>query len=200
MMRDLNIPQPLAENGGKKIKVELDKKALFALASDTRLDILKALQSNRRTVSQLAEEVGVDKAAVHRHLKKLEEGGFVTRTEDHGFVYYGLSWKARDIMTPGENTRIVILISSSLISVLGAIALVVWALTSSILGHSPGPATNAANESGQGPSADKFSQIATSPDHTWALILGAVLVVVAAVGIYLAWRKWRKPKLASSSE
>ncbi|MFH1580220.1 MAG: winged helix-turn-helix domain-containing protein, partial [Thermoplasmatota archaeon] len=81
--------------GDPRMRVELDKKALFALASDTRLDILKSLQPMRRTVSQLAESLNIDKAAVFRHLKKMEEGGLVKRYEDHGFVYYGLSWKAR---------------------------------------------------------------------------------------------------------
>ncbi len=200
MMGDLNIPQPLAEKGGKKIKVELDKKALFALASDTRLNILKALQSHRKTVSQLAEEVGVDKAAVHRHLKKLEEGGFVARTEDHGFVYYGLSWKARDIMTPGENTRIIILISSSLLSILGAVALVGWALTNSVMEYGSAPTSNKANETMQGAGADNVSQVAASSDPTWALILAAILAVVGLAAIYLAWRKWKRPKLSVSPE
>lgn len=106
-MRGINLPEPYRGIEDIELRVELDKKALFALASDTRMDILKTLQPNRRTVSQLAEIVGVDKAAVHRHLKKLEEGGFVKREEDHGFVYYGLSWKARDILSPNENTKIV---------------------------------------------------------------------------------------------
>lgn len=95
------------------MRVELDKKSLFALASDTRLDILRALQPMRRTVTQLSDALDIDKAAVHRHLKKLEEGGLVKRYEDHGFVYYGLSWKARDLMSPNENTKIVILLSAT---------------------------------------------------------------------------------------
>jgi DNA-binding transcriptional ArsR family regulator len=112
------------------LRVELDKKALFALASDTRLEILKALQSERRTVSQLAETLGVDKAAVYRHLKKLEEGDFVKREDDHGFVYYRLSWKARDIISPGENTRIIVLISAS-VALLMVAALILIAMSSS---------------------------------------------------------------------
>ncbi|HIH01762.1 TPA: winged helix-turn-helix transcriptional regulator [Thermoplasmata archaeon] len=94
------------------MRVELDKKSIFALASDTRLEILKSLQPMRRTVSQLSEELNIDKGAVHRHLKKMEEGGLVKRHEDHGFVYYGLTWKARDLVAPNENTRIVIVLSS----------------------------------------------------------------------------------------
>lgn len=95
------------------MRVELDRKSLFALASDTRLEILKALQPMRRTVSQLSEAVNVDKAAVYRHLKKMEDGGLVKRYEEHGFVYYGLSWKAKDLIAPSESTRIVILLSAT---------------------------------------------------------------------------------------
>ncbi|MCJ7490152.1 MAG: winged helix-turn-helix domain-containing protein [Thermoplasmata archaeon] len=65
----------------------------------------------RRTLAQVAAVIGIDRAAVFRHLKMLEEGGLVKRYEDHGFVYYGLSWRARDILSPGENTRIVILLT-----------------------------------------------------------------------------------------
>lgn len=108
MIRE-HVPVP----GAGHMRVELDKKSLFALASDTRLEILKALQPMRRTVSQLSEVVNVDKAAVYRHLKKMEDGGLVKRYEEHGFVYYGLSWKAKDLIAPNESTRIVILLSAT---------------------------------------------------------------------------------------
>lgn len=109
MMIREHVPVP----GAGHMRVELDKKSLFALASDTRLEILKALQPMRRTVSQLSEVVNVDKAAVYRHLKKMEDGGLVKRYEEHGFVYYGLSWKAKDLIAPNESTRIVILLSAT---------------------------------------------------------------------------------------
>lgn len=111
------------------MRVELDKKSLFALASDTRLDILKALQPMRRTVSQLSEALNIDKAAVFRHLKKMEEGDLVKRYEDHGFVYYGLSWKARDLLSPDENTRIVVLLSCTYLLIIGTVLLLVIGLT-----------------------------------------------------------------------
>src|SRR4030042_6475419 len=107
----LMIPKPLLQLGAAQMRIELDKKSLFALASDTRLEILKSLQPMRRTVSQLSEALNIDKRAVHRHLKKMEEGGVVKRYEEHGFVYYGLSWEARDLISPNENTRIVVLLS-----------------------------------------------------------------------------------------
>lgn len=122
---------------GEDMRVELDKKSLFALASDTRLDILRSLQPMRRTVSQLSETIGIDKAAVHRHLKKMEEGGLVKRFEDHGFVYYGLSWKARDLLAPNENTRIIILLSVSWILCLAVAFLVVLGTTNNGTVFSP---------------------------------------------------------------
>jgi len=106
MIRE-HVPVP----GAGHMRVELDKKSLFALASDTRIEILKALQPMRRTVSQLSDVVSVDKAAVYRHLKKMEDGGLVKRYEEHGFVYYGLTWKAKDLVAPNESTKIVILLS-----------------------------------------------------------------------------------------
>jgi DNA-binding transcriptional ArsR family regulator len=107
--------------GAGKMRVELDKKSLFALASDTRLEMLKSLQPMRRTVSQLSEELGIDKGGIHRHLKKMEEGGLVKRFEEHGFVYYGLTWKARDLISPNESTRVVIILSALWIVLLAAV-------------------------------------------------------------------------------
>jgi len=114
------LREPPIIPGVHPMRVVLDKKSLFALASDTRLEILKSLQHMRRTVSQLSEEMQMDKAGVHRHLKKLEEGGLVKRYEDHGFVYYGLTWMGRDLMSPNENTKIVIMISTSWLLVIFA--------------------------------------------------------------------------------
>ena len=89
--KGLSPPMPFSHHKGPKMKVEIDKQALFALVSDSRIEILKALGPQRRTLAQLADSLGIDKAAVHRHLKKLEEGDFVVRYEERGFVYYGLS-------------------------------------------------------------------------------------------------------------
>lgn len=111
--------------GESTMRVELNRDALFALASDTRLEILRSLQPMRRTVTQLASSLGIDKAAVFRHLKTLEAGGLVRRYEDHGFVYYGLSWKARDMLSPGENTRVIITLSFYWFALAAAVA-VCW--------------------------------------------------------------------------
>lgn len=168
------------------MRVELDKKALFALASDTRLEILKALNPMRRTVTQLSQSLGIDKAAVYRHLKKLEEGEFVKRYEDHGFVYYGLTWKARDLLDPKENTKIVILITCAWALLLGAIIIFAFATIPS----------NGVMEPVSSSGEDYDGVIDNSIEPTLMILAS---VVLGGVGLYLVGRtlrSMRKPKQA----
>lgn len=186
--KGLSLSTPFSMDKGPKMKVELDKKALFALASDSRMEILKELQPQRRTVTQLAEALEIDKGAVHRHLKKLEEGGLVTRYEDHGFVYYGLSWKARDIISPGENTKIVITFGVSIVMALSAIGALFLGFSSTGQRYI---------EAGQNDpsSASNATQYLTggSINGDW-ILLAAILGLVAAALAYLVIRWVRRPK------
>ena len=166
------------------MRVELDKKSIFALASDTRLEILKSLQPMRRTVSQLSEELNIDKGAVHRHLKKMEEGGLVKRHEDHGFVYYGLTWKARDLVVPNENTRIVIVLSSIWILSMVAVLFVAAGLMSeagndTLIGLVP--------DFGSSDNGSSTSSMDSPSSEVWVLpTLLTVAVIVALVVSLLA--------------
>ena len=182
--------------GGGQMRVELDKKSLFALASDTRVDILKSLQPMRRTVTQLAESLGIDKAAVHRHLKKLEEGGLVRRYEDHGFVYYGLSWKARDLMSPTENTKVIVLLSSSWILILIAAFLVLATFSSGFGGVTGGPQ----NSFGGNASQDAQHAISGSQVLPWFVFVAPAvgLGVVAVTLAMLATKSLVRPKQSVS--
>jgi DNA-binding transcriptional ArsR family regulator len=184
------------------MKVVLDKRSLFALASDTRLEMLKALEPNRRTVSQLAEVVKIDKAAVHRHLKKLEEGGFVSRTEDHGFVYYALTWKSRDILNPNDKTKIVILISSSLICMLALIVVVSLASSNGALGTTNSPAESKYDQLVDQPGGSDGTPIpTTSPSGGVDIALpSAVLGLVAAAFLCSAYLVWRTPRQRGGEE
>lgn len=181
------------------MRVELDKKALFALASDTRLDILKSLQPMRRTVTQLADTLGIDKAAVHRHLKTLEEGGFVRRYEDHGFVYYGLSWKSRDLLSPNDNTRVVILLSACIvfIGVLALIAAAVFMAPEVVFPDATRGtdyASGDASEDGPG-----IADLATSPDVLLIVVVAVAIstaIMVTAAGALRVMRRPRQPGMS----
>ncbi|MCJ2519938.1 MAG: winged helix-turn-helix domain-containing protein [Candidatus Thermoplasmatota archaeon] len=190
------------------MRVELNKKALFALASDTRLEILRAMQPMRRTVSQLAEALGIDKAAVYRHLQKLTEGELVKRYDDHGFVYYGLSWKTRDILNPNDNTKIVILLASSIVLFMVAVAAVFAGLSSTLgepaLGDFPlsgegGFRDQSTGTLGDAPGpAEEDSQPGVLMNTVW-MILALVAPVAAIPLLYMSWRGMRRPKQREAS-
>ena len=201
MFREMLTP-PIGRASG--MRVELDKKSLFALASDTRLDILRSLQPMRRTVTQLSETLSIDKAAIHRHLKKLEDGGLVKRYEDHGFVYYGLSWKARDLLSPNENTRIIVLLSSSWVFILIAIFLVIATLGSGFNATYGG--SNGANYSQTGESRDVFPTAESVPWIIWALpavgfaLIGAMLVILASRSLIKPKQKGASAEVVASDQ
>ena len=98
-------------------KVTLDINAFKALASDTRIDILKALDGKKMNLKDLTIATKLNKATLHEHLSKLNEAGLIKKKEreGHKWVYYKLSWKGASLLHP-ENTRIVVMFSITLIS------------------------------------------------------------------------------------
>jgi len=93
-------------------KVTLDMATFKALASDTRLGILKALDGKRMALKDISKATNLNKATLHEHLSKLNEAGLVKKNEreGHKWVFYKLTWKGECLLHP-ENTRIVVLFS-----------------------------------------------------------------------------------------
>lgn len=190
------FPKPPFRLGADHMKVELDKKSLFALASDTRLEILHSLQPMRRTITQLAESMNIDKAAVFRHLKKMEDGGLVKRFEDHGFVYYGLSWKARDLLSPNENTKIIILLSSSWVVLIAVVLLLSFSYIGMTHEQPGSPSTDPKFGMGYAPQGDSTSETILGVSFDWGQLLSiAVPFLVVPVALaFWATRLMRRPR------
>jgi len=74
-------------------KVTLDMSTFKALASGTRLDILRVLDGKHLSLNDICKETNLNKATLHEHLTKLHEVGLVKRKEreGHKWVYYTLS-------------------------------------------------------------------------------------------------------------
>lgn len=108
-------------------RITLDRESFKALASDTRLDILRALDERQKTVTELAKELDLNKATVFEHLETLVKVDLVQKLEnERKWVYYQLSWKGRRILHP-EKITIALMLSSSLASLLtGGIAFWSW--------------------------------------------------------------------------
>jgi len=103
-------------------KVTLDMNSFKALASDTRLNILKTLDGKKMSLKDISKATGLNKATLHEHLTKLTEAGIVKRKEreGHKWVYYKLTWKGEGLLHP-ENTRIVILFSVTFVALAAGI-------------------------------------------------------------------------------
>ena len=107
-------------------KVTLDMNTFKALASDTRLDILRALDGKKLSLKDISRATNLNKATLHEHLVKLNEAGLLKRKEreGHKWVYYKLTWKGEGLLHP-ENTRIVVLFTTTFLSLfLGIVMLV----------------------------------------------------------------------------
>lgn len=98
-------------------KITLDRETFKALASDTRLDILKVLDGKNIGLNEIAKVTNLNKATLHEHLTKLHEAGLIKRTEreGHKWVYYRLTWKGESLLHP-ENTRIVVMFSATFVA------------------------------------------------------------------------------------
>jgi len=98
-------------------KVTLNRDDFKVLASETRLEVIKALDGKRLSLNDIARSTNLHKMTLHEHLAKLVETGYVKRyeREGHKWVYYKLSWKGESLLHP-ENTRIVVLFSATFVT------------------------------------------------------------------------------------
>lgn len=103
-------------------KLMLDLESFKALSSDTRLLILKALDGKRLGLNDLTKETKLSKATLYEHLTKLSAAGLIKKKQrpGHKWVYYKLSWKGSSLLHP-ENTRVLLLFTSTFAALTGAI-------------------------------------------------------------------------------
>ena len=99
-------------------KITLDKGTIRALASETRVDILKKLDSGHMTFKKLCDELNLPKSTVHENLTVLVESGLVRKKNiDNKWVYYVLTEEGRGILHSGKSPKkIIILLSSAILS------------------------------------------------------------------------------------
>jgi len=114
-------------------KITLDRDTFKALASDTRLDILRSLDGKKLSLKDISHITNLNKATLHEHLTKLNQAGLVKKNEreGHKWVYYKLTWKGECLLHP-ENTRIVVLFTTTFIALWIGIIQFFWYVKGSI--------------------------------------------------------------------
>jgi len=152
----------------KNGKIVLDKRDLKALSSDIRVEILKKLDSGSKTLRKLSDELNLPKSTVHENLTILVESGFVEkRNEGSKWVYYELTEKGRNVLHPHEKVKIILLLSSAILSYAGGVMEIYLFI------HRARP-------------EEGVKGIPFHPEH---LILGLILVIIGAILLYSGLQK-----------
>ena len=108
-------------------KIALDKRIIRALASEMRIDILRKIDSGSMTLSKLTDDLNISKSTVHEHLTILIESGLVKKVNrDNKWVYYELTGKGTEILHPHKMTKIIVLLSSAILSFVVGIVGLYW--------------------------------------------------------------------------
>lgn len=99
-------------------KITLDAETFKALASATRLTVLKALDERRKTLTELSRDLELNKATVHEHLGLLLAAGLVRKRDDEGrkWIYYELTWTGQKILRPEATTTFNVLLGLSVLA------------------------------------------------------------------------------------
>ncbi|MBT9139398.1 MAG: hypothetical protein DDT31_01982 [Syntrophomonadaceae bacterium] len=176
-------------------KISLDKKAFEALASETRIDILKRLDARRMTITELSKELDLAKSTIHEHLSRMSGAGLVEKKDStNKWTYYELTKKGREILHPHETTIFAILLSSSVLALAGG----VWSIYRFLVG------TTAQYEKVPVEEVDihriPVEEIPPAPlieaavydPHSQYLIIGILLILVTILLTYLTFRMWKR--------
>lgn len=171
-------------------EVRMDRRTFEALASETRIEILKALDIRHMTVTEIASYLDMAKSSVHEHLEKMLEVGLVEKEEsDRKWTYYRLTNKGRQILHPHEATKILLLLGASIIAFAGGIVM----LTPLRAPEMPAAAPEIA-PAPEAMLAEKGAEaLAAEPAaNNLPLALGLILIAASLILGYYAYRRWRR--------
>lgn len=114
-------------------KVTLAIEDFKALASETRLDILRAIDAKNLSLKDISQATHLHETTVHEHLTKLVKSGFVKKNEreGHKWVTYTLSWKGSCLLHP-DNTKVVVMFTSTVAVLLAGIFSLVTLMKGSV--------------------------------------------------------------------
>jgi len=166
-------------------KIILDSNTFKALASRTRLMILKNLDERRKTISELAKTMDMNKATIYEHLSLLKEAGLVAKVESgNKWVYYKLTWKGIDLLHP-EKKKIVIILSTSVVFLIGCIFSYISIIRDYFVQYTHTEKMVAEKH--------MFSSSSIHVDFI-PLLQGTIFLIAFAVFFFLAVWIWKKPK------
>jgi len=103
------------------MEIRLDRETFKALASETRVDILKLLGERRHMQSEIASVLSLSVPTVKEHLEALGKAGLVERhDEGRKWKYYSLTKKGKGVLQP-EEMKIWIVLGLFVFSLVGGV-------------------------------------------------------------------------------
>jgi DNA-binding transcriptional ArsR family regulator len=116
-------------------KITLDLNSFKALASETRVHILKKLGERQATASELSVSLGISVQAASEHLEKMRAAGLVARVSreeapPHKWVYYELTGKGRALLQPESTKKIWVLLGTSILVIAAGFSRILFDLFS----------------------------------------------------------------------
>lgn len=171
-------------------ELKLDRKMFKFLASDTKREILKKLAVRRMTVSELSKSLKIHKSAVFTHLEALVEAGLLHKKDTNNeWVYYELTEKGRTLVS--NNKKIIILLASSVLSLVGSFVELYKYLTRRIAPPERPPYIPFEPDKPP-PPVTTPPPVQVPKEPPYELIIGVLLIILSLALVYYAIRLWRK--------
>jgi DNA-binding transcriptional ArsR family regulator len=183
----------------------MDRKVFEALASETRIDILKKLDTRQMTISELAREMDMAKSSIHEHLVKMVQSGLVAKFDNgHKWTYYHLTGKGRNILHPHTTAKILVFLGVSILAIASGITNILNVLT---MGGAAAPMAEkavttdaAAPAYGGAPSEPEMAALSESARAVEpavggtepSLFIGVVFIASGITLAYIAYRMWSR--------
>ena len=168
------------------MEIRLDKETFKALASETRVDVLKVLGQRRHMQSEIAASLSLSVPTIKEHLDALEKAGLVERHEEgRKWKYYSLTKKGKGVLNP-EEMKIWIVLGTFILSVVGGIATIAKIFVQPV---QPAQAKLAIMAMESAPHVAESVQEAMEPNNPWWLYaFGIVAILSAAALVYLLYK------------
>jgi ArsR family transcriptional regulator len=172
-----------------QVDVVLAKDAFTALASDSRLRVLKDLSVRRMTIAELAADLCLAKSTVHHHLRVLVDAGFVVAENDgHAWVYYALTPEGRALLSPRDSVRIRILLAAALLTFIGGVCALMNTLTHALPPDDPAPPMMGGGSPSIGGGGLPVQEVLPVEMQCVGMALVLIGIVLGAYA-YVTWRK-----------
>jgi DNA-binding transcriptional ArsR family regulator len=171
--------------------IPLDREALKALSSETRVSILRLLERRRHTQTELAQALDIAVPTAKQHVEALQEAGMVeVHEEGRKWKYCGLTTKAKHLLNP-EERRIVLTLVLAGLSAAGAFVTFAGSLFSGQAGKMAAESLrDTAREAA--PAAPLPAAVHIAPGTAW---LSVFITLLLAFGI-LAFHFWMRNRKA----